>query len=124
MTQNVNAAKLFGAFVVQAQHRVMRGTWYVEKGQDWVPLRETIADELETAFSSEVGTASPSCSCVGTLTTGSRNRYRVCRPTGSAPCCRRECACSDQSQWIDPCRCGTQRTTTLRSTTRGWLLPE
>ncbi len=42
----------------------MRGTWYVEKGQDWVPLRETIADELETAFSSEVGTALAQCSRV------------------------------------------------------------
>jgi hypothetical protein len=49
---------------VQAQHRVMRGTWYVEKGQDWVPLRETIADELETAFSSEVGAALTWCSRV------------------------------------------------------------
>lgn len=39
---------------MQAQHRVMRGTWFVEKGPDWVPLRETIADELETAFRSEV----------------------------------------------------------------------
>lgn len=34
----------------EAQHRVMRGTWFVEKGLDWVPLAETVADELETAF--------------------------------------------------------------------------
>jgi hypothetical protein len=45
------------AVTMQAQHRVMRGTWFVEKGPDWVPLRETIADELETAFRSEVTTA-------------------------------------------------------------------
>lgn len=38
----------------QAQHRVMRGTWFVEKGLDWVPLSETVADELETAFRREV----------------------------------------------------------------------
>ena len=49
---------------VQAQHRVMRGTWFVEKGQDWVPLRETIADELETAFRSEVSAALLVCTCV------------------------------------------------------------
>ncbi len=38
----------------QAQHRVMRGTWFMEKGPDWVPLTETVADELETAYRSEV----------------------------------------------------------------------
>ena len=38
---------------VQAQHRVARGTWFVEKGPDWVPIRETLADELETAYRSE-----------------------------------------------------------------------
>lgn len=38
----------------EAQHRVMRGTWFVEKGLDWVPLSETVGDELETAFRREV----------------------------------------------------------------------
>ncbi len=32
----------------------MRGTWFLEKGSDWVPLRETVADELETAYRSQV----------------------------------------------------------------------
>ena len=26
----------------EAQHRVLRGTWFVEKGHDWVPLKETV----------------------------------------------------------------------------------
>ena len=26
----------------EAQHRVSRGTWFVEKGHDWVPLKETV----------------------------------------------------------------------------------
>eukprot|EP00884_Botryococcus_braunii_P003989 jgi/Botrbrau1/13591/Bobra.0307s0010.1 len=34
--------------------RVLRGTWFVEKGSDWVPLKETTAEELENAFRSEV----------------------------------------------------------------------
>ena len=49
----------------------------MEKGQDWVPLRETIADELETAFSSEVGNPLPSCTFVGTLRTGPRRKDAV-----------------------------------------------
>lgn len=34
----------------------------MEKGADWVPLRETIADELETAFRSEARSAGFRCS--------------------------------------------------------------
>lgn len=30
------------AYWPEAQHRVLRGTWFVEKGQDWVPLKETV----------------------------------------------------------------------------------
>ena len=30
----------------EAQHRVSRGTWFVEKGHDWVPLKETVRPPL------------------------------------------------------------------------------
>ncbi|CAL5218604.1 g301 [Coccomyxa viridis] len=35
-------------------HRISRGTWFVEKAPDWVPLKETTADELEEAYRGEV----------------------------------------------------------------------
>eukprot|EP00889_Picochlorum_renovo_P003739 jgi/Picre1/30769/NNA_006129.t1 len=33
-----------------ARHRVLRGTWFVEKQGDYVPVREMIAEKLEQAF--------------------------------------------------------------------------
>lgn len=49
----------------------MRGTWFLEKGLDWVPLRETLADELETAFRSEVGLGFKLlCTCVSRAVAG------------------------------------------------------
>jgi hypothetical protein len=32
----------------EAQHRVSRGTWFVEKGHDWVPLKETVCPLLQS----------------------------------------------------------------------------
>ncbi|KAK9800186.1 hypothetical protein WJX73_006192 [Symbiochloris irregularis] len=37
-----------------SQHRVLRGSWFLQKGTDWVPLKETVADELEEAYRSGV----------------------------------------------------------------------
>lgn len=34
------------AYWPEAQHPVLRGTWFVEKGQDWVPLKETVRRSL------------------------------------------------------------------------------
>lgn len=36
------------------KHRVVRGSWFVEKQGDFLPLREAIAERLETAFVSRV----------------------------------------------------------------------
>ena len=34
-------------------HRVLRGSWFAEKGSgEWMPLRETLADQLEQAYKS------------------------------------------------------------------------
>lgn len=35
-------------------HRVIRGSWYVDKGSGYAPLKETVADELEEAFRSHI----------------------------------------------------------------------
>ncbi|KAK9808811.1 hypothetical protein WJX72_004107 [[Myrmecia] bisecta] len=35
-------------------HRVLRATWFVEKGSDWVPVKESLADELEEAYRSQI----------------------------------------------------------------------
>ncbi|CAL8470099.1 g9641 [Coccomyxa elongata] len=35
-------------------HRIHRGTWFMEKGTDWVPLKETAADELEEGYRGEI----------------------------------------------------------------------
>jgi len=35
-------------------HRVLRGTWFAEKGAEWMPLREALADQLEQAYCSQV----------------------------------------------------------------------
>jgi len=36
------------------KHRVVRGTWFLDKQGDFLPLREAIAEQLETAFVSRV----------------------------------------------------------------------
>ncbi|KAL3144354.1 hypothetical protein ABBQ32_004110 [Trebouxia sp. C0010 RCD-2024] len=35
-------------------HRVIRGSWFVDKGSGYAPLKETVADELEEAYRSHV----------------------------------------------------------------------
>ncbi|KAL0042774.1 hypothetical protein WJX79_010528 [Trebouxia sp. C0005] len=35
-------------------HRVIRGSWYVDKGSGYAPLKETVADELEEAYRSHI----------------------------------------------------------------------
>lgn len=35
-------------------YRVLRGTWFAEKSQEWVPLREPLADQLEQAYISSI----------------------------------------------------------------------
>lgn len=37
-----------------SRHRVQRGSWFLQKGTDWVPLKEATADELEEAYRSGV----------------------------------------------------------------------
>ena len=37
-----------------SRHRVLRGTWFAEKGGEWVPLREALADQLEQAYVSKI----------------------------------------------------------------------
>lgn len=36
------------------RHRVMRATWFAEKSGEWVPLKESLADSLETGYRSAV----------------------------------------------------------------------
>ncbi|KAK9852138.1 hypothetical protein WJX84_007417 [Apatococcus fuscideae] len=38
----------------EGNHRVLRGFWFVEQGSEWIPLKETVADELETAYKGRV----------------------------------------------------------------------
>ncbi|KAL4854538.1 Phospholipase SGR2 [Chlorella vulgaris] len=33
-----------------SRHRVLRGTWFVEKGGEWVPLKESLAEQLEEGY--------------------------------------------------------------------------
>eukprot|EP00887_Chlorella_sp_A99_P003527 scaffold7.g3527.t1 len=33
-----------------ACHRVLRGTWFADKGGEWVPLKESLAEQLEEAY--------------------------------------------------------------------------
>ena len=47
----VPARALRSAYGVQDEHRLLRGTWYVEaKKGDWRPLREDAANRIEAAF--------------------------------------------------------------------------
>ena len=62
----------------EAQHRVSRGTWFVEKGHDWVPLKETVRRPDTSARGS--ARQCPMQTCESATTASAVQRVRQCHP--------------------------------------------